>query len=108
MSGGYISIADGPPAADVAPGSYFRKNEKFKDGGPPNESSFYFRLSGLNLYYTATQADLLVLGAIKITNIEAIQPADKSFMGDCISVKDVEKDEWTLCGPEIQDWECKI
>jgi len=32
---------------------YFRKNEKFKDGGPiPTLDSFYFRLSGSNLYYT--------------------------------------------------------
>lgn len=108
MSGGYVSIADGPPAPEVAPGSYFRKNEKFKDGGPPSESAFYFRLSGLNLYYTATQADLIVLGAIKISNIDAVTPADTSYMGKCITVNDLESDQWTLCGEDIEDWECKI
>jgi hypothetical protein len=67
MAGGYISIADGPPAPDVPPGMNFRKN--VAKAGPPNDSSFYFRLSGLNLYYTATDKDMVVLGALKITNI---------------------------------------
>lgn len=108
MTGGYISVADGPPAPDVPPGSYFRKNIA---EGPPNDSSFYFRLSGLNLYYTATDKDLVVLGAIKITNIEIVVVADNSYVGKCISVKDMELDQWTICAPteeEIKDWKCKI
>lgn len=70
MTGGYISVSEGTtPSPDTVPGSYFRKNEQFVNGGPPNDSSFYFRLSGLNLYYTATDKDMVVLGAIKVANL---------------------------------------
>jgi len=81
MTGGYISVADGPPPPDTIPGSYFRKNEQFSAGGPPNDSSFYFRLSGLNLYYTATDSDMVVLGAIKINNLETVHLAGDAFYG---------------------------
>lgn len=111
MTGGYISVTDGPPKPDVVPGSYFRKNQEFINGGPPNDSSFYFRLSGLNLYYTATEKDMVVLGAIRIDNMQTVIPAGSGYVGQCISVKDIELDEWTLCAPtaeDIQEWKCKI
>jgi hypothetical protein len=47
----------------------FRKNSKFKDGGAPAIDAFYFRISGSNIYYTETQADNVVLGAIAIKNV---------------------------------------
>lgn len=110
MAGGYVSIADGPPAPEVPPGMNFRKNTA--KSGPPNDSSFYFRLSGLNLYYTATDKDMVVLGALKISNIQQVMKADQSYLSDnCLSVKDIENDEWTLCAATPEDyakWKCAI
>jgi hypothetical protein len=45
------------------------------DKSIPNEHSFYFRLSGTNLYYTTTPTDMNVLGAISIVNIEDVSPS---------------------------------
>jgi hypothetical protein len=48
----------------------FRKNRyygKVKD--IPAQDSFYFRLTGTNLYYTETKTDMIVLGAIAIKNV---------------------------------------
>lgn len=48
----------------------FRKNQHYKvDPSVPADNAFYFRVSGLNLYYTETQKDMIVLGAIAIDNI---------------------------------------
>lgn len=110
MSGGYVSVEDGPPAPDVAPGMNFRKNTAKE--GPPNDSSFYFRLSGLNLYYTATDKDMVVLGALKINNIETIAQGDLAYLTRfCISIRDIEQDLWTICAPsdeEYKKWKCAI
>ena len=115
MSGGYISIADNADAEklkDVAPGSYFRKNVKFGvEPSIPNESSFYFRLSGLNLYYTADDKDMVVLGAIKLDNLNTIKDPDTSYLGYCFGVSDNEADQWVLCTSEAQDeldWICAL
>ena len=113
MVDGYVSVAEeGPSEADQAPGSYFRKNTVFPKEGIPAETKFYFRLSKNNLYYTASQKEMVVLGAIAITNIEQVSQADSSFMtGYCIQVKDAELDQWVLCASsekEIKDWQCAI
>ena len=72
MAGGYVSIAQ-TPDSNEPPGSYFRKNSQYgKDSAIPSDSSFYFRLSMNNLYYTATDKDLVVLGAISISNVQTI------------------------------------
>jgi hypothetical protein len=49
----------------------FRHNSKFnsKDHDVPTLDSFYVRLSGLNLFYTETEEDLIVLGTIALKNI---------------------------------------
>jgi len=57
---------------------YYRKNEVYGTGiddSIPEEHAFFFRLSGLNLYYTATQHDMNVLGAIAIINVESSSPS---------------------------------
>jgi len=42
---------------------------QYKEGGEiPTRDSFYFRLSGTNLYFTETKADMIVLGAIAVKN----------------------------------------
>lgn len=113
MADGYVSVAeDDTPEPDQAPGSYFRKNTVFPKEGIPAETKFYFRLSKNNLYYTASKKEMVVLGAIAITNIEQVSQADNSYMtGYCIQVKDAEMDLWVLCASsekEIKDWQCAI
>lgn len=61
----------------------------------------------MNLYYTETDADTVVLGAIGVHNI-------KSTAGgapNCFTVTDDENDNWTLCtvdGSPTSDWICPI
>jgi len=52
----------------------FRKNTDFgKEGSDaPGLDQFYFRLSGRNLYYTKNDKDMIVLGAINIRNLDAV------------------------------------
>ena len=72
ITGGYVSIGEGGESSNdnLPPASNFRKNEQFgKDSSIPSEASFYFRLSNNNLYYTANNKDLVVLGAISVVNI---------------------------------------
>jgi len=47
----------------------FRKNSHGGKDGVPSIDSFYFRVSGLNIYYTETEKDPIVLGAIAIKNV---------------------------------------
>ncbi len=76
--------------------SLFRKNLKFvPQGDIPTEDSFFFRITGKNLYYTETSNDMQVLGAISITNIESTSPSD--LEDDCFNVHNSEDDEWHLC-----------
>jgi len=88
----------------------FRKNTQWKEDGsgePPAIDAFYFRLSGHNLYYTETEADMVVLGAIAIHNIVATAGGAAS----CFSVVDDENDGWTLCtfdDAPTSDWICPI
>jgi len=47
----------------------FRVNELYgKDENIPDNTSFYFRLSGFNLYYTGSKESMVVLGAIAVSN----------------------------------------
>lgn len=84
-----------------------RKNEATLD-------LHYFRLSNENIWYTATEADPIVLGSIGLKNIKAIS---KGSQPDCIKIEDEEEDKWELCEPttdepkdvlDIADWECKL
>ena len=76
--------------------SLFRKNLKFTNQGAiPTEDSFYFRITGKNLYYTETGSDMQVLGAISITNIQSTGPSE--LEDDCFNVQNSEDDEWHLC-----------
>jgi hypothetical protein len=94
ITGGYVSIGEGGDSANDKgpPASNFRRNQLFgKDPSIPNEASFYFRLSNNNLYYTANAKDLVVLGALSVTNIQAIVDTDTTFnAGFCFAVKDTE------------------
>merc|ERR1711957_386271 len=53
----------------------FRVNDAYnriknqKDNLPVNKNCFWFRLSGLNLYYSSTTSDYNILGAIQISDV---------------------------------------
>lgn len=75
----------------------------------PCKSCFYFRLSGLNLYFTQVKEDMTVVGAISIKNVVMVQSAQGP--GDCFKVVDGEKDNWVLCtggSHEKSEWVCAI
>lgn len=88
----------------------FRKNTQWLPDGSgiaPAIDAFYFRLSGHNLYYTETDADVVVLGAIGIHNLKST----KGGAPNCFSVADDESDNWTLCtidGAPTSEWICPI
>jgi len=88
----------------------FRKNSQWKEDGSgvvPAIDAFYFRLSGHNLYYTETDSDMVVLGAIAIHNIVAAKYGPAS----CFEVVDDENDGWDLCTIDDQptgEWICPI
>ncbi len=89
----------------------FRKNLKFNSNSMiiPTEDSFYFRISGSNVYYTETRSDLKVLGAISVKNIQSTNPSD--LEKDCFTINNSENDEWHICAfseVEMNEWFCAI
>jgi len=59
------------------------------------------------LYYTETDSDTVVLGAIGIHNVKST----KGGKPNCFSIQDTESDNWTLCtidGAPTVDWICPI
>lgn len=60
----------------------------------PNQEAFYFRISGNNIFYTQSDTDLKVLGALAVHKIEPIQ--DSYMRKNCFSVSN-QQDRWMLC-----------
>jgi carbonic anhydrase len=98
---------------------YFRINDAFfnSTGGDigPNEKFFWFRLSGLNIYYSLTQSDMNILGAIAVTSIGNVASTGGSTSGGnqtyCFSVADSEATAWKICGlseKTTSQWVCQI
>jgi carbonic anhydrase len=97
---------------------FFRINdayEKASDDKPPTEKFFWFRLSGLNIYYSTTKTDINILGAVLVTAIERVGKHDGPMSGSnvtyCFSVQDIDRHNWKLCSLEqnITDkWVCAI
>jgi hypothetical protein len=88
----------------------FRKNQHYKiDASVPADNAFYFRVSGLNLYYTETSKDMIVLGAIAMDNI--ISPSTSKLGDNCFSVRNKQNDRWDLCTKDLNEkkaWVCAI
>jgi carbonic anhydrase len=98
---------------------YFRINDAFfnSTGGDkgPSEKFFWFRLSGLNIYYSLTQSDMNILGAIAVKAIGNVASIDGSTSGGnqtyCFSVADSEATSWKICGLNqntTNQWVCQI
>ena len=81
----------------------------------PNNKFFYFRLSGLNLYYTNTKTDINILGAVSVKSIEKILPAQQDasteYITTCLVINDVERKTFKICGLEekvVTLWYCQM
>ena len=93
-------------------GAYGNKNlaEKL-----PNDKFFWFRLSGLNLYYSTTASDINILGAVSVESIDHVltpmKDSSTEFITTCFTVKDAERIEWKICGMQeatVKLWFCQL
>lgn len=68
---------------------------------PPSNKFFWFRLSGLNLYYSTSKCDLNILGVIGFDNIESLgansfeQHENSQIL--CFKITDRQSEIWKLC-----------
>lgn len=80
----------------------------------PYQNSFYFRVSGLNIYYTTSKDDMNVLGAIQIKSIISLQIDSNTYVKNiksCFQVTDKEDIKWKICGDDtktVNDWIAQI
>merc|ERR1711957_785010 len=81
----------------------------------PNDKFFWFRLSGLNMYYSSTKTDINILGAISVESIDDVtvpgQDTTSEFITTCFKVKDSTRAEWKICGMKeatVKAWFCQI
>ena len=81
----------------------------------PNDKFFWFRLSGLNLYYSSTQTDINILGAVNVDTIDQVltplQDASGEYITTCFTVRDSNREDWKICGmkePVVKKWFCQM
>lgn len=70
----------------------------------PCSNCFYFRLSGLSIYFTQLKEDMTVVGQMSIKNIKDLE-FEKQYP-ECIILSNF-KVSWTICAaskPEAQEW----
>jgi hypothetical protein len=83
-----------------------------KENLPENKNCFWFRLSGLNLYYSSTTSDYNILGAIQITDVIGVISLEGDHTGyHCYIVKDQMDTEWKICSASKKKrnlWVCTI
>lgn len=92
-----------------------KKQHKLNKKLQPTDKFFFFRLSGLNIYYTNTNTDINILGAISIKSIDRIElpkmDATTEYITTCFNVRDLEHQTYKLCGlqeEEVKHWYCQI
>lgn len=96
----------------------FRVNDAHdKDKGagtniPHDKNCFWFRLSGLHLYYSNTKSDYNILGAITIEDVVGVISLRGTHHGyHCYIVKDEMGIEWKICSASEEKrnlWVCTI
>lgn len=91
----------------------WKKTETTEKG--PSERFFYFRLSGLNLYYTNTKSDLNILGVISVRSMDKIMSpkldATTEYITTCFLLTDIQRQKYKICGMEektVKHWYCQI
>lgn len=95
--------------------SYKKNVEKHDMRVNPNDKFFYFRLSGLNLYYTNTKTDLNILGTVAVKSLDKIQPpsmdASSEYITTCFVIHDNENISYKMCAMQENTaklWYCQI
>jgi carbonic anhydrase len=116
-----VQLPDGRKVSIRVDRDKFRLNDAFTAARgpgtpPPSIREFWFRLSGLNLYYTSYQQDINILGAIAIKEITKTKNSKATlYIGNnatyCFSVKDSNFHQWKICSfdkTKTQTWYCLI
>jgi carbonic anhydrase len=114
-----VMMSDGSEKIIQCDSNFFRINSAFEqaqnEDKPPTKKFFWFRLSGLHVYYSATPSDINVLGAISIKSISSVFPADPDSQNDqptfCIHINDIDKLQWNICALKeetTKKWACRI
>jgi carbonic anhydrase len=89
----------------------FRINMGFPNNPdkPPSDRFFWFRLSGINLYYSSSKTDYNILGSFDAQGLEGINPGTSNDF--CFSIKDTDNKVWLLCAKDTQSkekWLCAL
>jgi len=82
------------------------------ENAPKNANCFWFRLSGLNIYYSSTVSDINVLGSISIASVVGLINLENDHSGYfCFIIKDNSGIEWKVCSTKVEKrntWVCAI
>ena len=77
---------------------------------PANNTYFWFRLSESHLYYSTSDSDVNVLGAIDVKSINTTKESDDQYY-PCFDVLDVMNNNWKICASDtkiMRKWVCAI
>jgi carbonic anhydrase len=114
-----VTLPNGVKAKIHTDASKFRLNDAFfapSGEKPPSSREFWFRLSGLNIYYSVSKKDINILGAISIKTItNAVLDTTQIYVGNnatyCFTVWDTNYHDWRVCSfkEEVSHkWVCAI
>ena len=68
---------------------YYQKIDQQNKNLPHDKNCFWFRLSGLNIYYSSTKSDYNILGAVQIAEVLGVISLEGDHTGyHCFIVKD--------------------
>jgi hypothetical protein len=88
------------------------KDSEQGENAPANANCFWFRLSGLNIYYSSTVSDINILGSISIATVVGLINLENDHSGYyCFIIKDNSGVEWKICSVKIEKrntWVCAI
>lgn len=114
---GWLKLCQSPQKSSLIPGAShfslfidsrldFLKNPLYgvkSQNSIPSDEAFYFRFSGKNIFYTYSETDMKVLGAIAVKKVIPLQ--DFYLRKNCFEVSS-EREKWMLCGcsPRKENW----
>ena len=89
-----------------------KKNEEDEGNSPKSPNCFWFRLNGLNIYYSSTVSDINILGSISIAHVLGVINLENDHSGYfCFIIRDKSGIEWKICSEKIEKrntWVCMI
>lgn len=85
--------------------NYFRINHAYSlfsgVNKPPSDKFFWFRLSGLNFYYTVSVCDTNILGSFSVENISSPSEIEEEEIDKmkifCFEISNNSSETWKLC-----------